>query len=163
MKFGSYQEDGFTLIELMIVIALIAILTTLALPSFQDQVIRTQVQEALEMARFVQSGVQDFYAARKRMPKDNAEAGLPAAEKIIGNYVESMAVRDGVIEIRLGGRINKHALGQTLAIRPAIVEGAPKVPIAWIQGYASVPKGMTVIGDNSTTIHARFLPVDCRY
>jgi type IV pilus assembly protein PilA len=154
---------GFTLIELLIVIAMIGILTTMALPSFQDQIIRSQVEEAIALSNFVRQDVEVFYRTKKRLPRNNEEAGLPPGEKIVGNYVTSVSVDGGRIDIQLGGRINKNAADKVLSIRPAIVSEAPKVPIAWVYGYASKPQGMTLVGENRTTIPARFLPVNCRY
>lgn len=159
----SDNRKGFTLIELMIVIAIIGILTTMALPSYQDRIIRTQVEEGFELARFVQNGVASFYKHHGRMPKNNREAGLPAAAKIIGNYVSAIQVHSGVVNIQLGNRVNKHADSRIISIRPALVKGEKKVPITWVYGYASVPQGMTVTGDNQSTILARHLPVRCRY
>ncbi len=156
-------SKGFTLIELLIVVAMIGILTTMALPSFQDQIIRTQVQEAIGLSEFVRKDIETFYLQKKRMPKNNAEAGLPPAEKIIGNYVESITVNGGTIDIHLGGRINKNAAHMVLSIRPAVVADAPRVPVAWVYGFATTPKGMTLVGENHSTIPARFLPVNCRY
>jgi type IV pilus assembly protein PilA len=154
---------GFTLIELLIVIAMISIMTTMALPSFQDQIIRTQVQEAIALSEFVRSDVATFYKEKGRLPTSNAEAGLPPAERIVGNYVASVTVDGGRIDILLGGRINKNAAGKILSIRPAIIPESSKVPIAWVYGYASTPKGMALVGENRSTITAQFLPVNCRY
>lgn len=159
----KYNTKGFTLIEMMIVIAIISILSTMAIPSYQDRVIRTQVEEGLVLARFVQEGVEAFYKQNGRMPMNNREAGLPAADKIIGNYVSEINVKSGRINIQLGNRINKHAESKILSIRPALVKGEPKVPITWIYGYATIPKGMSVNVENESTILARYLPVRCRY
>ena len=157
------NNDGFTLIELMIVIAIIWILSTMAMPSFQDQVIRTQVREAFNLAEIAQKGVEEYYKEKKSLPKNNAMAGLPVSEKIIGNFVSDVKVSNGVINITLGNRINKNVFGKIISIRPAIVKDAPVVPITWVYGYASVPEGMTVIGDNRSDILPRHLPVNCRY
>lgn len=154
---------GFTLIELMIVIAIIWILTTMAMPSFQDQMIRTQVKEAFNLAEIAKHGIEEYYKEKKKFPEDNAKAGLPAPDKIIGNFVTKIDVSDGVINITLGNRVNKNVFGKRISIRPAIVKDAHVVPITWVYGYASIPEGMSVTGENSTDILPRHLPVNCRF
>ena len=157
------NNKGFTLIELMIVIAIIWILTTMAMPSFQDQMIRTQVKEAFNLSEIAKHGIEEYYKEKKKFPEDNAKAGLPAPDKIIGNFVTNVDISNGVINITLGNRVNKHVLGKKITIRPAVVKDAPVVPITWVYGYASVPEGMTVTGKNSTDILSRHLPINCRY
>jgi type IV pilus assembly protein PilA len=157
------KDHGFTLIELMIVISILGILATMAVPSFQDRVIRTQIKEAFNLAEIAKKGVEDYYKARGKLPENNAAAGLPQPDKIIGNYVSQVWVIDGAIDITLGNRINKNAVGKIVTVRPAVVEDTPVVPIAWVHGYASVPQGMTVLGTNNTNVLPRHLPVYCRY
>lgn len=156
------HASGFTLIELMIVIAIIGLLATLAMPTYQDRVIRSQVSEALQLAGFARQGVAEFYARHKRLPRDNAEAGLPPADRIVGNYVVDLAVKEGAIEVTLGNRVNAHAEGKKLTLRPAVVEGYPAVPIAWVCGNAGVPAKMKAAGANNTTLPGPHLPIDCR-
>ena len=153
---------GFTLIELMIVIAIIGVLATLAMPSFQDQLIRTQAQEALVLATVAEGAVQDYYKRRGALPRDNSAAGLPPPEKFIGNYVTRTEVVDGAVTVTFGNRVNRHIRGKTLSIRPAIVDGYPIVPIAWLCGTAAAPNGMRVSGRNHTTLANEHLPLDCR-
>jgi type IV pilus assembly protein PilA len=153
---------GFTLIELMIVIAIIGIMATYALPSFQDRVIRAQVSEGLGLAEFVRQSVQAYYSKNRRMPKDNAAAGLPPADKIIGNYVAGVAVKDGTIVISYGNRSNRNIVGRKLALRPAVVEGFPAVPLSWVCGAATAPDKMRLLGRNETDLPATLLPIDCR-
>lgn len=155
------RNRGFTLIELMIVVAIISILATLALPSYQDRVIKAQVGEGLLLAEVAKHAMADYYAKYGKLPKNNASAGLPAAQKIVGNFVSAIAVTDGVINITLGNRANKHAVGKVLTLRPAIVADAKIVPIAWVCGYASVPNGMAVAGKNITSLPEYHLPLDC--
>jgi type IV pilus assembly protein PilA len=157
------DSQGFTLIELLIVIAILTVLSTMALPSYQDRVIRAQAAQAMAVAEVAKKEVEEYYKAKKALPRNNAQAGLPAPEKMVGNYVTSVAVSDGVINITLGNRVNKNAAGKIVTMRPAIVADASIVPIAWVCGYASVPKGMTVKGKNESTIPPRQLPIDCRY
>lgn len=156
------QRGGFTLIELMIVIVILAILASVAMPTFQDRVIRTQVGEGITLAEFVRQSVQGYYARTRRMPKDNKEAGLPPSDRIIGNYVTDVAVRDGAIVITYGNRANRYLAGRKLALRPAIVADAPVVPIAWVCGNAGAPGKMKLLGANDTDLPGPHLPIDCR-
>jgi type IV pilus assembly protein PilA len=162
MKRTVHGKRGFTLIELMIVVAILSILTTLAMPSFQDRVIRAQVSEGIVLADFVKRAVEEHRARHKRLPQDNAAAGLPRSSLIVGNHVEDVAVKDGVITITYGNRSNRHLRGLKLALRPAVVDGQSVVPIAWVCGLASVPQGMVVAGADTTTLQPPQLPVDCR-
>ena len=153
---------GFTLLELMIVIAMITTMTTLALPSFQDRIIRAQVDEALKLASIAEAAVDEYYKHENKFPADNAEAGLPAKDKIIGNYVHQIEIVNGTIHVTMGKKANKHIAGEIVSLRPAIVKDAPIVPIAWVCGKAEAPDGMDVIGDNATSLDNIHLPLECR-
>ena len=155
-------KNGFTLIELMIVIAIIGVLSTIALPTFQDRVIRAQVSEGIALAEFVRQSVGAHYSRNKTMPKNNAATGMPDSGLIVGNYVSGVTVTDGAIVITFGNRSNRHLSGKKLALRPAVVEGHPIVPIAWVCGNASVPDKMKVLGENDTTLPGPHLPIECR-
>jgi type IV pilus assembly protein PilA len=156
------RRRGFTLIELMIVVAIIAIFSTLAIPSSLDRVIRAQVSEGIGLSEFVRQQVQAYYSKNKRMPRDNAAAGVPDAASIVGNYVSGVQVADGAVLITFGNRSNKFLAGKKLALRPAVVESHPVVPIAWVCGNASVPDKMKVLGANATDLPGSHLPIDCR-
>ncbi|MCF6178666.1 MAG: pilin [Geopsychrobacter sp.] len=121
------------------------------------------MQEGIELSAFVRQSVEDYYREKGQLPQNNAAAALPEADKILGNFVDQVTVANGAINIRFGSRINVNAKGLTLSIRPAVVAGETRVPIAWVYGYASVPQGMTAKGENRSDIPARFLPVNCRF
>jgi type IV pilus assembly protein PilA len=87
---------------------------------------------------------------------------LPPAEKIVANYVSAVAVEKGAIHVTFGNRVNRSIAGKVLTLRPAVVEDAPKVPVAWACGYAEPPAGMTVNGANLTNIPEALLPMECR-
>ena len=153
---------GFTLVELMVVIAVLAILALIALPSYQSRIIGQRVAEGVQGVDFVRKSVSDYYGANKGMPKDNAAAGLPESRLIVGNYVSDVAVADGAITVTFGNRSGALLKGSKLAIRPAIVEAQPVVPIAWVCGNAAVPQAMKAQGNNTTTLPVALLPLNCR-
>ncbi|HZX79751.1 MAG TPA: pilin [Lysobacter sp.] len=91
------KQQGFTLIELMIVVAIIAILAAIALPAYQDYVARSQVSEAMSLASGAKTAVTEYYADKGAWPANNAAAGLAGAASINGKYVNQVAVASNVI------------------------------------------------------------------
>lgn len=156
------SSKGFTLIELMVVVSIIGILASIAIPAYQDYTIRAQTAEAMILATDIKAEITGFYKARGRFPSSNESAGLPATEYLIGNYVEGMEVKDGAIHITLGNRINAQAAGQIISFRPLTVINSPASPISWACGYATAPKGMEAVGENRTNVEARMLAWACR-
>lgn len=161
MQYQTKCQQGFTLIELMIVVAIIGIMATMALPSYQDRVIKAQISEGVAMADFVKQGVAAYYQRHQKLPDSNAAAALPPADKIMGNYVASIAVEQGGITITYGNRTNSNLSGKKLSLRPALVEGYPSVPLAWVCGRAASPSKMKVAGTNQTDLPQAYLPLDC--
>ena len=155
-------SSGFTLIELMIVISIIGIMATMAVPSYQDRVMRAQVAEGIALSQFARDAVQAQYARSHTLPADNAAAGLPPADRIVGNYVTGLAVQQGSIVVTFGNLSNRHLEGRKLTLRPATVDGWPQVPIAWVCGRAAVPARMQAHGADQTTLDDTQLPLDCR-
>lgn len=162
MKSVRSKCQGFTLIELMIVIAIVGLMATMAVPSYQGRVIRAQIKEGLGLAKFPQDEVQAYYFTHKKLPQDNQAAGLPPADKIVGNFVSHMQVVDGTVHMTFGNNANRNLAGRTLSIRPAVVAGYSKVPLAWVCGSANVPSQMSTTGENRTDLPSELLPLDCR-
>jgi type IV pilus assembly protein PilA len=156
------NHRGFTLIELMIVIAILGIGAGLAMPSYQDRVIRAQVAEGIALAEMAKQAIAAEYARNGQLPADNAAAGLPPADHIVGNYVSSLAVEGGAVQISFGQLSNRNLAGKVLSLRPATVPAYRQVPIAWVCGRADVPSKMNVEGQNRTTLPGPHLPVECR-
>ena len=107
-------QYGFTLIELMIVVAIIGILASLAIPAYQSHTIRAQISEGLTLAGHAKNAIANFYNENGTFPVDNADAALEAADAYAGNYVQSMTVNDGVIEIMYGNDASALIDGQTV-------------------------------------------------
>lgn len=153
---------GFTLIELMMVVAVIAILALIAMPNMQDRLVREQIVEAVHWADFAKAPVDAMWKATHTLPADNAAAGLPAADKIVSNLVSAVAIEAGAVHLTFGNRASGAIRGKTLTLRPAVVEDAPVVPVAWVCGNAAAPDRMTARGTNKTDVAANFLPLNCR-
>jgi type IV pilus assembly protein PilA len=155
-------RDGFSMIEVMVAVAIVAILATLAIPSFQGSIVRDQIASAVPLADIAKKPVALSWATLQELPADNAGAGLPAPDKIVNNHISAVAVQDGAIQITFGNNVNGVIAGKILTLRPAVVEDTPVVPVAWVCGYAAVPGNMTAKGQNRTNIPTGYLPFSCR-
>jgi len=112
------KQQGFTLIELMIVVAIIGILAAIAIPAYQDYTIRAQVSEGLNLSGGAKAAVTEFFQDRGAMPADNSEAGLAAAAAIQGKYVASVTVTTGVISVAYGNDAHAVIDTQTIELTP---------------------------------------------
>lgn len=156
------MRRGFTLIEMMVVLAIIAILALMAFPTYQDKFVRDQVVEALPLADIVKAPVAASWALLRVLPADNAAVALPPPEKIVSNLVSSVRLEAGAIHITFGNQANGAIRGKVLTLRPAVVEDAPVVPVTWVCGLAPVPGNMAAKGENRTNLPANYLPMKCR-
>ena len=153
---------GFTLIEIMVVLAIIAILALIALPNTQDRFVRAQIIEALPLADIAKEPIAAQWAAEKTLPADNDSIGLPVPEKVVNNFISALRVDDGAIHVTFGNRATPLLQGKTLTLRPAVIDDAQVVPVVWVCGSAAAPSAMTVRGENRTDVPAKFLPANCR-
>jgi type IV pilus assembly protein PilA len=156
------SASAFTLIELLVAVAVLAILATLALPSFQGPMVRQQIVDSATVINVGKNAVSAKWTATQKLPDDNAEAGLPDADKLVGNHVSSIRVEGGALQVVFGNQANAVIKGRTLTFRPAVVDSAPIVPVAWVCGHAATPDKMSAKGLNKTDVEPKYLPLNCR-
>lgn len=155
-------HNGFSLLEMMVVMAIMGILAMTAIPSYMHQIVRRQIIDAVPLAEIAKTPIAAAWVMAQAFPPDNAGAGLPAPDLVVSNHIKSVAVQNGAIQITFGNSASGLIKDKLLTLRPAVVDEAPIVPVAWVCGYAAGPGNMTIKGENKTNIPAEYLPVSCR-
>ncbi|WP_127401408.1 pilin [Neisseria meningitidis] len=159
-------QKGFTLIELMIVIAIVGILAAVALPAYQDYTARAQVSEAILLAEGQKSAVTEYYLNHGIWPGDNSSAGVASASDIKGKYVQSVTVANGVVTATMASsNVNNEIKGKKLSLWAKRQAGSVK----WFCGQpvarASTATDAAVTAANGKTtdnINTKHLPSTCR-
>jgi type IV pilus assembly protein PilA len=154
-------QKGFTLIELMIVVAIIGILAAIAIPAYQDYTIRAQISEGLALTAGIKASVGESFSQTGVMPADRATAGLSAvATDTQGKYVGSVDVgAGGIMTVTFGNKANSQISGKTLQITPYIQADRS---IAWRCGGADAPPGVLSGAYSAGTVTAKYMPASCR-
>ncbi|ENW2890918.1 prepilin-type N-terminal cleavage/methylation domain-containing protein, partial [Neisseria gonorrhoeae] len=158
-------QKGFTLIELMIVIAIVGILAAVALPAYQDYTARAQVSEAILLAEGQKSAVTEYYLNNGKWPENNTSAGVASASKIKGKYVQKVEVAKGVVTAQMASsNVNKEIQGKKLSLWAKREDGSVK----WFCGQPVKRESNNADADdvtddtNGTKIETKHLPSTCR-
>lgn len=136
--------NGFTLIELMIVVVIIGILAAIAIPAYQSYTVRAQVAEGLTLLGPAKRALIEYYTQTGTWPTDNTTAQLPAPPTISGTYVQSVAVTDSIIAVTFGNDASSIIQDQVVNLTAANLNNV----IHW--------------QCDSVTIEERYLPAACR-
>ncbi|ENW3852381.1 prepilin-type N-terminal cleavage/methylation domain-containing protein, partial [Neisseria gonorrhoeae] len=120
-------QKGFTLIELMIVIAIVGILAAVALPAYQDYTARAQVSEAILLAEGQKSAVTEYYLNHGIWPANNGDAGVASSDKIKGKYVKQVEIKNGVVTAQMASsNVNKEIKDKKLSLWAKREDGSVK-------------------------------------
>ena len=139
-------QKGFTLIELMIVVAIIGILAAIAIPAYQNYTKRSHVSEGLSLAGGLKTAATEFYSSNGQWPTNNTSAGMAIPASIVGNAVSSVSISQSKITITYNTKVDA---GKTL-----VLQGSTKSK-GTVEWKCSSPTG-------GTGVDAKFLPANCR-
>jgi type IV pilus assembly protein PilA len=158
------NQKGFTLIELMIVVAIIGILAAIAIPAYRDYTVRSQITEGLNFASAAKTSVSDTFISQGAWPTDNATAGLGLPAAIRSKYVQSVTVSaGGNITVMYGNEVNPEVMGETLVFTPWT---SPNGDVSWQCGTHDISTATLAIAVGAATqagtVDDKYRPSECR-
>jgi type IV pilus assembly protein PilA len=153
---------GFSVIEMMVVVAILGILAMVAIPSSMSKIIKEQITAALPLADIAKAPIAAAWSISQVMLAGNAEADLPSPDKVVNNFISALEIDNGAIHMTFGNKAHPQIKDKVLTLRPAVIEESKVVPVAWVCGNAKAPEKMTVKGENRTNIPPEYLPHLCR-
>ncbi len=165
----SKNQAGFTLIELMIVVAIIGILAAIAIPAYQNYTIRAQVSEGITLTAHAKAPITEAFLNNGQAPANRTAAGLtPNPTNTVGKYVTWVDINNGVVIVAFGNEANAEILGLTFTLTPYETND---LGVVWRCGSAPAPVGLNLMGTSGggntaayvpPTVPPQYLPASCR-
>lgn len=158
------RGGGYTLIEILIAVAVLGVLVALVVPAYQVYTVRAQVAEGLQLGGQVQAAVVDYYSQNGTWPwgisNADSSSNLNFTSEPTGVYLMRIDVGPGNVRLRYGNRAHADIYGTILSLNAAVT---PAGDIVWLCGLATgLPAGATLVGTGETTVPVQYLPTNCR-